>query len=203
MAQSNSAAEAVADGVLVIDRMFEAPRELVFRLWSRPELIVRWWGPEGLYLSRCEMDFRVGGSWRFTMHSVGGGEYPIHGVYREIVPPSRLSFTYCPEEQGGFETLVEIDFIDRGAQTQMLFRQAPFPDRGLRDGHNIGWRSTLSLLGDYAARLLAGADDLAEPPRSAGQTPDLISARARFAREGGVPEQESLEVIEAGRDPAR
>jgi len=186
--------------VLEIDRMFEAPRELVFRLWSRPECIVRWWGPEGLYLSSCEMDFRVGGAWRFTMHSIGGSEYPIHGVYREITPPSRLSFTYCPEEQGGFETLVEIDFIDRGGRTQMLFRQAPFPDAGLRDGHNIGWSSTLGLLGDYAARVLAGDGDLIGLPRAAGVAPDLVAARARLAAGAGIPEQESLDVNEAGRD---
>jgi uncharacterized protein YndB with AHSA1/START domain len=195
MVQSSSAQAAPADQVLEINRIFDAPRELVFRLWSKPEFIVRWWGPEGLYLSTCEMDFRVGGRWRYTMHSVGGDDYPINGIYREIEAPSRLCFTYCPEEQGDFETLVEIDFIDLGERTEMRFRQSPFPSVPLRDAHNWGWNGSLGLLERYLGEVMATGDPLASAPRPDGIAPDIVAARKTLAAGGDVPEQPGLKDL--------
>lgn len=195
MAQSSSAQAVSADEVLNITRIFEAPRELVFRLWSRPEFIVRWWGPEGLYLSTCEMDFRVGGRWRYTMHSVGGEDYPINGIYKEIEAPSRLCFTYCPEEQGDFETLVEIDFIDLGERTEMRFRQAPFPTVPLRDAHNWGWNGTLGLLAGYLAEVKATGDPLALASRRDGLAPDIVAARRALVTGGDIPERAGLKDL--------
>lgn len=133
--------------VLEITRVFEAPRELLFKVWSRPEHIVRWWGPEGYHLSHCEMDFRVGGSWRFCM-AQPGREHWIHGTYHEIRAPERLSFTYI-NDADGHNMLVEIDFIDLGGHTEMQFRQWEFMNVRERDGHRFGWSSTFDLLDDY------------------------------------------------------
>ena len=165
MAPSNSTVADASAEVLEITRVFDAPRELVFKLWSAPEHIVRWWGPEGLYLSHCEMDFRVGGKWRFCMQLGTDRQFWISGVYREITPPSRLVFTYIGDE-AQYDTLVEIDFVDLGDKTEMRFRQAPFPDVESRDSHNFGWSSTLGLLADYVAKVRLTGGAPAGDPRS-------------------------------------
>lgn len=145
---TNAAVQAVYEDLLLeITRTFDAPRALVFKVWSQPEHIVRWWGPEGCHLSNCEMDFRVGGSWRFCMSSTGMDHW-IHGTYEEIAPPERLSFTYV-NDADGHNMLVEIEFIDLGEKTEMLFRQQEFMNIGERDGHRYGWSSTFDLLSVY------------------------------------------------------
>ena len=196
MARSSEAVAVQPEQVLEIKRVFEGPRELVFKLWSRPEFIVRWWGPEGLYLSECAMDFRVGGAWRYTMHSVGGADYPISGVYRLIEAPSRLSFSYGNDDgDERIETLVEIEFIDLGPRTEMRFRQAPFPTVPLRDGHNWGWNSTLGLLAVYLAALRPTGDPLVPRPRRDGVAEDIAAARKRLAAGGDIPERPGLKNL--------
>lgn len=145
---TSAAGEAVSEELLLeITRIFDAPRALVFKVWSQPEHIVRWWGPETFHLSRCEMDFRVGGDWRFCM-SRPGRDHWIHGTYREIAPPERLSFTYI-NDADGHNMLVEMDFIDLGDKTEMRFRQWEFMNVRERDGHRYGWSSTFDLLDKY------------------------------------------------------
>jgi uncharacterized protein YndB with AHSA1/START domain len=141
---------ATADDVLEIEHVFDAPRELVFDLWRDPSHVVRWWGPRGYRLTHCAMDFRVGGAWRFRQS--GPRENWISGTYREIVPPSRLAFTYI-NERDGHEMLVTLDFEPQGRQTRMRFRQAPFMNVRERDGHNGGWTSTFGMLDEYIANL--------------------------------------------------
>lgn len=150
MTASTEAAHAVNDDlVLEITRVFAAPRELLFKVWSRPEHTVRWWGPDGFRLSHCQMDFRVGGNWRFCM-SRPGRDHWIHGTYQEIAPPERLSFTYT-NDADGHSMLVEIEFIALGEETEMRFRQSEFLNVAERDGHRFGWSSTFELLDTYLA----------------------------------------------------
>ena len=132
------------DLVLNLEHVFDAPRALVFRLWSSPEHIARWWGPRGYHLGHCEMDFRVGGSWRFCMQPEGRPGHWIHGEYREIRPPERLSFTYI-NDSDGHEMLVELDFLDEGQKTRLIFRQAEFLNVAERDGHRGGWSQTFGI----------------------------------------------------------
>lgn len=141
------------DDLLTFTRMFDAPRALVFRMWTTPEHIVRWWGPEGLGLQSCELDFRVGGKWRFCMSNGPGHAHWISGVYREIAEPCRLSFTYT-NERDGIEMLVTLDFLDRGERTELHFRQEGFESLGERDGHQWGWMSTLELLNHYLRQFI-------------------------------------------------
>lgn len=157
MARSNSATAEQQDLVLDIDRVFNAPRELIWRLWQDPEHMVRWHGPEGLALTLCETDFRVGGKWRRCMSAGPDHAHWISGEYLEIVEPSRLSFTYI-NEADGFETVVTMDFVALdGGRTRMLFRQTPFLNRAERDGHEGGWSSSFDILARYLERF--GDDD--------------------------------------------
>lgn len=152
MTLSNRVERRVTDDVLLISRSFDAPPELLFRLWADPVHRVRWWGPSGMALSRCEVDFRVGGAWRSTMARADGYEHPVHGVFTEIAEFSRLCFTYI-NDYDGHEMLVEMDFVPEGSGTRMHFSQAPFVNVGERDGHRYGWTSTLSMLATYALKV--------------------------------------------------
>ncbi len=155
------------DEVLAISRYFEAPPELIFRLWADPVHRVRWWGPTGMALSRCEMDFRVGGKWAMTMTAATPYDHPIHGVFTEIVEPSRLCFTYI-NDADGHEMLVELDFSPEGTGTRMAFVQSPFISVAERDGHNFGWSSTLGMLATYAPKVAAAGGMPVGEPRKPG-----------------------------------
>lgn len=143
--------------ILEIDRVFDAPRELVWRLWRDPEHLVRWHGPEDCALIECEQDFRVGGKWRRTMSARPGHGHVISGEYLALDEPSRMSFTYI-NAHDGFETVVTMEFFEApGGKTRMLFKQTPYISRAERDGHAWGWNSGFNCLEDYLARL-AGTD---------------------------------------------
>src|SRR5437879_13654195 len=77
------------DREIVLTRVFDAPRRLVFDAFSKPELLKRWFGPRGWSLVVCEVDLRVGGGFRFVLRGHDGTEMAMRGVYREIVPPAR------------------------------------------------------------------------------------------------------------------
>jgi len=83
-----------SDREVVLEREFDAPRNLVFEAFSKPEHVGRWWGQAGSTMSTCEMDFRPGGAWRFVEHAADGNEYGFHGEYREIVRPDRIVWTF-------------------------------------------------------------------------------------------------------------
>jgi uncharacterized protein YndB with AHSA1/START domain len=142
--------------VLVIERVFDAPPSLVFRLWSDPARVKEWWHPEGFETQRFEMDFRVGGSYHFTSASATSS-HSAHGVYREIVAPERIVMTFEWEGTGpyaGRETLITIGFAPHGdGRTLLTFRQAPFSTPEGRDDHVKGWSQVL----DAFAATLAGA----------------------------------------------
>lgn len=134
---------------LVIERVFNAPRELVFRAWTDLEHVRKWFGPKDHPATHVTMDVRPGGRWRACLRSTETGHNLwLGGVYREIVPPERLIFTFAWEEEGerGLETLVEITLVERDSKTHMTFRQTPFQSDGERDGHRGGWSSSFDRL---------------------------------------------------------
>ena len=153
-ARSSAAAEAAEQRVLVITRIFDAPPRLVFKVWTEPEHLVHWWGPKGFTLPTCTMDFRPGGAYRFCMRSPEGVDHWVQGVYREIVEPERLVFTYAWEDVGGtpgHETLVTVTFAEDGGKTRLTMRQAVFESMTARDAHQGGWASCLDRLAEYVA----------------------------------------------------
>lgn len=186
MARSSSATAEQRELVLEIDRVFDAPRALVWRMWRDPEHMVRWHGPEGYALLECEIDFREGGKWRRCMSNGPGHQHWIGGEYLEIAEPSRLSFTYI-NQYDGFETVVTMDFLElEGGRTRMLFRQTPFVSREERDGHGWGWNSSFALMARYLA-LTADADWRPRgAPRRPGMAEDLIAERQRDISEDGT-----------------
>jgi len=82
-----------SDREIALTRVFDAPRELVFEAYTKPELLKRWFGPVGWRLAVCEIDLRVGGNWRYLMRKDDGTEMRMSGVYREIVAPERIVST--------------------------------------------------------------------------------------------------------------
>jgi uncharacterized protein YndB with AHSA1/START domain len=145
-------ATASAASELVISRLFDAPRALVFRMWTDPAHAMRWWGPKHHPAVELDMDVRPGGQWRNALRSVETGTLLWqHGVFREVVPPERLVFTFRWEEDGerGLETLVTVVFADEGGKTRLVMRQSPFVSTGERDGHTEGWSSTFERLSEH------------------------------------------------------
>ena len=122
-----------SDREFSIHRVFDAPRELVFRAFSAPEHLVHWWGPEGWTLSVCNQDFRVGGEWHYCMSGPDGMESWGKAIYHEITPPARLVFldVFSDAEgntvEGLPQTVVTMEFIDRGGKTELI-SWAEYPD---------------------------------------------------------------------------
>jgi len=134
------------DRVLLFTRVFDAPRSLVFRAWTDPKQLVKWFAPQGFSVAFLEMDLRPGGAWRKCMRSPEGVEYWRHGTYIEVVEPERLVFTYVsddPASDPDHETIVTMIFEDQGATTLMTFRQQEFESAAARDSHQFGWGSCM------------------------------------------------------------
>jgi uncharacterized protein YndB with AHSA1/START domain len=141
---------------LVIRRVLDAPRDTVFAAWVDQDQAARWWGPKGFTSVSCAMDVRVGGVWRRVMRSPDGVEHRALGVYREIVAPERLVFTYAWEanpEQTSHETLVTLNFADLGNnKTELTLCQTQFESVAARDDHRGGWSSCLERFVEYLAQ---------------------------------------------------
>ena len=114
-------------------RLFNAPRHLVFEAMTRAEHVAKWWGclGEGYSVPVCEIDLRVGGTWRFVSRHPHG-EAAFHGEYREITPPSRLVFTEIFEEFPDTVSVVSTDFADEGGKTRVT-ATVRYPSREVRD----------------------------------------------------------------------
>ena len=155
MPATSTAATDAATREVVITRVFDAPRALVFKVWTQPEHLSRWWGPHGFTVLKCEMDFRVGGGWYIRMRSAEGRDDRQRGVIREIVAPQRFVFTYAFEDergQRGHETLVTVTFADEGGKTRLTVHQAIFESDEVRNDHIRGWGEALDRFEAYIAR---------------------------------------------------
>lgn len=137
---------------LVLTRIFDAPRRLVFQAWTDPDHLVHWLGPQGFTGTILKMEVRPGGTYRFHMRGPDGGNLWRQGVYHEVVAPERLVFTYAweaPEGTPGHETLVTVTFEEHEGKTKLTLRQALFESVTKRDEHQGGWSSSLARLATY------------------------------------------------------
>jgi uncharacterized protein YndB with AHSA1/START domain len=117
---------------LVITRVFNAPRHLVFDALTKPELIRRWYGPVGWSMVVCEIDLRVDGAWRFVSRRPDGKQIGQRGVYREIVAPERLVNTESWEDWNPGELLVTTILVEHAGATTLTMTSL-FPSQEVRD----------------------------------------------------------------------
>lgn len=151
-------AKAPQEWVLVITRLLDAPRRLVFKMWTDPEHVARWWGCAGSTVTTFTRDLHPGSEYRIHMRLTDGTDHRVSGVYREVVVPERLAFTWAWEDADGnrgHETLVTVTFAERGRKTEMTLRQAVFKSTEMRDMHIDGWTASLDRLADYLKTALA------------------------------------------------
>src|SRR5438034_3363526 len=106
------------DREIVLTRVFDAPRRLVFEAFTKPELLKRWFGPRGWSLVVCEVDLRVGGTFRFVLRGPDGIDMGMRGVYREIAPPERSVHTESFDDYPG-ESLVTAVLVEKGGKTTL------------------------------------------------------------------------------------
>jgi uncharacterized protein YndB with AHSA1/START domain len=143
---------------LVVTRVIDAPRDIVFSAWADPKQAAQWWGPQGFTTISCDMDVRPGGAYRACMRSPEGTRHCRHGIYREVVKPERLVFTFAWDDASGNpgrETLVTVTFADVGGRTRLTLHQAVFEIVTARDAHHSGWSSCLERFAEYLATVLS------------------------------------------------
>jgi uncharacterized protein YndB with AHSA1/START domain len=149
------------DREIVLTRVFDAPRHLVFDAFSKPELLKRWFGPSGWSLAVCEVDLRVGGGFRFVLRGPDGREMGMRGVYREIVPPERSVHMESFDDYPG-ESQVTAIFIEQDGKTTLtatvLYPSQEVRDAVIRSGMEHGAAESY----DRLAELLAAEEVVRE-----------------------------------------
>ena len=147
---------AASDREIAATRVFDAPRELVFRMWTDPEHVAQWWGPRGFTNTIHEMDVRPGGVWRFVMHGPDGADYPNRIVFLTVEPPERLVYRHSSDqhpEPDAFE--VTVTFEAEGERTRvgvrMVFASPAERDRVAGYGAGEGLHQTLERLAEHLA----------------------------------------------------
>ena len=161
VARKNSPATETAERELVITRIFDAPRDLVWKTWTEPKHVAEWWGPKGFTARVTELDLRVGGTCRYVMVGPDGAEYPAKGVFREIVPPER--FVSSDEFDEGFSgeaipgIVITATFDDMGDKTKLTLhiRHESAEDRKKHEEMGVvgGWHSSFDCLDEYLYEL--------------------------------------------------
>ena len=146
---------------VVITRVFDAPRQLVWMAWTDPEHMKRWWGPQHFTSPSCTIDLRVGGTYLFCMRSPDGKDYWSTGTFREIVAPARLVFSdsfadpqgnivsasyYGMAPEFPMETLVTVTLVEDAGKTSMTMRHAGLPAGPMIDMTEQGWTTSFDKL---------------------------------------------------------
>jgi uncharacterized protein YndB with AHSA1/START domain len=148
---------------VLITRILDAPRELVWTAWTDPTHFSLWWGPKGYTCPSCEIDLRVGGKYLNCMRSPSGREYWSTGVFREIIATERLVFTDCFADEKGnvvpatyyglspdfpLEMLVVVTFEDYEGKTKMTLEHIGLPSGSEGEGAEQGWSESFDKLAD-------------------------------------------------------
>ncbi|MEX2024909.1 MAG: SRPBCC family protein [Thermoleophilaceae bacterium] len=145
------------DEQILIVRELDAPADLVYRAWTTPELIERWWHAKRGRITSVEVDLRVGGRWRYAMVADGGMDVAFHGEYREIVPGERIVSTEVYEAVPDVEAVNTVTFEDVDGRTRVTIL-VEHPSRESRDMHvesgmEDGLQDAMDLLEEVAASL--------------------------------------------------
>lgn len=154
MAKRTAVVTLPADDQVRITRHFPAPPHLVFRAYTEPELVARWWHAERGTVRSIEIDLRVGGTWRYVMTANAGFEVAFHGEFREVVPDTRLVSTEVFEGMPDAEAVDTVTFEEKGGGT-LLSILVQHKNRANRDAHvqsgmEDGLQDALALMEDVA-----------------------------------------------------
>jgi uncharacterized protein YndB with AHSA1/START domain len=146
---------------LIITRLFDAPRELVWKAWTDPNHLMQWWGPKMFTAPVCRIDLRIGGTYLFCMRSAEGQDFWSTGVYREIVPLKRLVCTDSfADEQGTIvpashygvtdemplEMMITVTFEDFQDDTRMTLKHSGLPEGKMGELAGLGWSESFDKL---------------------------------------------------------
>ena len=138
-----------------IERVFDAPRDRVFAVFTDPALIPEWWGPRETTTTVDRMDVRAGGGWRFEMRSCDGTETAFRGTYREVTPPERIVQTFEWEGMPGHVSVETVTFEDLGDRTKVtttsIFHTCEERDGMLASGMEHGLNETYARLDEVLA----------------------------------------------------
>jgi uncharacterized protein YndB with AHSA1/START domain len=145
------------DEQILITREFDAPKDLVYKAYTTPELVRRWWHAKRGEVTTCEIDLRVGGTWRYAMVADGGVEVAFHGEYREIVPNERIVSTEVYEGMPDAEALDTVTFTEVDGRTTLTIlvqhTSKEHRDAHIDSGMEAGLQDALDLLEHVAVSL--------------------------------------------------
>jgi uncharacterized protein YndB with AHSA1/START domain len=146
-----------ADTQILITREFNAPRHLVFKAWTTPELIRRWWNADRGTVTIADVDLRVGGAWRYVMTANGGFEVAFHGEYREIIPDERIVSTEIYEDAPEAEAVTTLTLTESGGRTTLTLlvqhTSQEHRDLHINSGMEDGMQDAMDLLEQAAVAL--------------------------------------------------
>jgi uncharacterized protein YndB with AHSA1/START domain len=145
------------DEQILITREFDAPRRLVYKAWTTPELVRRWWSGRRGEMTSCEIDLRVGGTWRYVMIATGGHEVAFHGEFRELVPDERIVTTEVYEAMPGDGVLNTVTFTEADGRTTLELLSdcgsKEVRDAIIGSGMEVGMQEGMDLLEEVAVSL--------------------------------------------------
>ena len=139
-------------------KFIRAPRERVFAAWTKPELLVNWWGPEKVTCPEAEVDLRVGGKYRLANLQPDGHIIWISGTFETVHPPEKLVYDWNVEAMGVASTLVTVQFNEHADGTELILTHERFSAPAVRDMHLQGWGGC----GDKLARLVESSNAATE-----------------------------------------
>jgi uncharacterized protein YndB with AHSA1/START domain len=147
-----------SEHTLRMSRVFDAPREEVFRAWTDPVELARWWGPGEFTCPQADVDLRPGGAYRLVMQPAEGEAMVLGGTYRDVQPPERLVYTWKWESgwPDPTELVVTVEFRDLGERTEVLLEQEGFANDDGRAANTWGWESGLDKLAAQLESARAG-----------------------------------------------
>jgi uncharacterized protein YndB with AHSA1/START domain len=134
---------------LSLTRHYPVTPEKVWRAWTEPQALKRWFGPDAGKVSLAETDVRIGGRFHVVFSTLDGEQHDVSGVYREVEPHRRLVFTWAWKSTPERESLVTLTFRPSGSGTEFNMLHAQLFDVAARDGHEYGWTGALAKLGSF------------------------------------------------------
>ncbi len=147
------------DRTVQVTRRFEAPRALVFKMFTDESHLARWFGPEGHNVASCKVEPRIGGRFYAELKGPDGTLHKVMGVFKEVQQDRRVAFTWTWLGHDGMprspdlDTLVTIDLADKGKETELTLTHTGFENDDQASKHNSGWRSCFICLDQYLAEV--------------------------------------------------